>query len=177
MRLRCARRQTSSGASVVNLDDLYREILLDHYRRPRNRGPLETANASAEGSNPLCGDEITLELQLDDDGRIADVAFTGDGCSISQASSSLMTEYVRGRKSDEATSAIDAFQAMMIEGEEAPEELGDIGALAGVRKFPMRVKCASLAWKTLELALAQHDRHDDAPRATVTTDERSTSNG
>ncbi len=162
---------------MVNLDDLYREILLDHYRNPRNRGPLDVANAAADGSNPLCGDEITLELQLDDDGRIADAAFSGQGCSISQASSSLMTEHIKGRSSDEATSAIDAFQAMMVEGEEAPEELGDIGALAGVRKFPMRVKCASLAWKTLELALAQHGRDGDAPRATVTTDERSTSNG
>ena len=162
---------------MVNLDDLYREILLDHYRNPRNRGPLQAANASADGSNPLCGDEITLELQLDDDGRIAEVAFTGQGCSISQASSSLMTEYIKGRSSDEATSAIDAFQALMVEGEEAPEELGDIGALAGVRKFPMRVKCASLAWKTLELALAQHGRDGDRARATVTTDERSTTNG
>ncbi len=162
---------------MVNLDDLYREILLDHYRNPRNRGPLAAANAAADGSNPLCGDEITLELRLDGDGRIADAAFSGQGCSISQASSSLMTEYVKGRSSDEATSAIDAFQAMMVEGEEAPEDLGDIGALAGVRRFPMRVKCASLAWKTLEVALAQHDRADDAPRATVTTDERSTPNG
>ena len=162
---------------MVNLDDLYREILLDHYRNPRNRRALEFANASADGANPLCGDEITLELQLDDDGRIADVAFTGEGCSISQASSSLMTEYVKGRSSDDAGAAIDAFQAMMVEGEEAPEDLGDIGALAGVRKFPMRVKCASLAWKTLELALAQRDRDDDATRATVTTDERSTPNG
>ena len=162
---------------MVNLDDLYREILLDHYRNPRNRGPLDAANASADGSNPLCGDEITLELRLDDDGRIADAAFSGQGCSISQASSSLMTEYVKGRSSDEATSAIDAFQAMMVEGEDAPEDLGDIGALAGVRKFPMRVKCASLAWKTLEVALAQHDRDDDAHRAKVTTDERSTLNG
>lgn len=162
---------------MVNLDDLYREILLDHYRNPRNRRALEVANASADGSNPLCGDEITLELQLDDDGRIADVAFTGEGCSISQASSSLMTEYVKGRSSEDAGAAIDAFQAMMVEGAEAPEDLGDIGALAGVRKFPMRVKCASLAWKTLELALAQRDNEDGATRATVTTDERSTPNG
>ena len=161
---------------MADLDDLYREILLDHYRRPRNRRPLEAANASAEGSNPLCGDEITLELLLDDDGRIADVAFTGQGCSISQASSSLMTEHVKGRSSEDAASAIDAFQAMMVEGGDAPPELGDIEALAGVRKFPMRVKCASLGWKTLELALAQHGA-DDAARAAVTTDERSTPNG
>ena len=162
---------------MADLDDLYREILLDHYRRPRNRGPLEAANASAEGSNPLCGDEITLELQVDDDGRIADVAFSGQGCSISQASSSLMTEHVKGRSSGEAASAIDAFQALMVDGEQTEIDLGDIEALAGVRKFPMRVKCASLAWKTLELALAQHDRDGAAPRATVTTDERSTPNG
>ena len=161
---------------MADLDELYREILLDHYRSPRNRGPLAAANASAEGANPLCGDEITIELRLEADGRIADVGFTGEGCSISQASSSLMTEYVRGRASAEAASAIDAFQTLMVEGGEAAD-LGDIEALAGVRKFPMRVKCASLAWKTLELALAQHERGEDAPRATVTTDERSTANG
>ncbi len=162
---------------MADLDDLYREILLDHYRSPRNRRPLDAANASAEGSNPLCGDEITLELLVEEDGRITDVAFTGQGCSISQASSSLMTEHVKGRSSEDAGSAIEAFQAMMVEGEEAAAELGDIEALAGVRKFPMRVKCASLAWKTLELALAQHDRHDGAASASATTDERSTSDG
>ena len=164
---------------MADLDDLYREILLDHYRSPRNRGPLDDANASAEGSNPLCGDEITLELRLDPDGQIADVAFSGQGCSISQASSSLMTEHVKGRSAEDAGAAIEAFQAMMVEGEEPDADLGDIEALAGVRKFPMRVKCASLAWKTLELALAQRGRDGDsgAEPATVTTDERSTAHG
>lgn len=151
------------------LDDLYREILLDHYRNPRNRGRLARADASAEGANPLCGDRLTLDLALDADGRVADVAFDGDGCSISQASGSMMTGYVKGRPAAEALAAAEAFQRMMVDGEDPGDDFGDIEALAGVRKFPVRVKCASLAWKTLERALA-----DGGASAPVTTDERST---
>ncbi len=163
----------TSARSVSDLDDLYREILLDHYRSPRNRGPLAGANARAEGANPLCGDEIALELLVDDERRIADVAFEGSGCSISQASSSLMTQYVKGRPVDEALAAVDAFQRMMIEGEQPREDFGDIEALSGVRKFPVRVKCASLAWKTLEQALRQREPSEDGSLVPVSTDERS----
>ena len=152
------------------LDDLYREILLDHYRSPRNRGRLDDATASADGANPLCGDQITLDLLLDGEGRVVDVAFEGSGCSISQASSSMMTGYVKGRGADEALAGVGAFQRMMVDGEPLDEEFGDIEALAGVRKFPVRVKCASLAWKTLEQALTV--RHEEA--VPITTDERST---
>ena len=158
---------------MSDLDDLYREILLDHYRSPRNRGPLPGANARAEGANPLCGDEIAVELRIDDDGRIADVAFEGSGCSISQASSSMMTQYVKGRPAAEALAAVAAFQRMMVEGEEPGADFGDIEALSGVRRFPVRVKCASLAWKTLEQALRRREPSGDGAPVPVTTDERS----
>ncbi len=151
------------------LDDLYREILLDHYRSPRNRGRLDEPTVSADGANPLCGDEITIDVALDEDGTVTDVAFEGSGCSISQASSSMMTGYVKGRPAEEALAGVAAFQRMMVDGEPLDEEFGDIEALAGVRKFPVRVKCASLAWKTLEQALTAEESRADP----VTTDERS----
>ncbi len=147
------------------LEELYREIILDHYRQPRNHKPLAVAaTCGAEGSNPLCGDTVTVEVVLDDS-RVEDIAFNGNGCSISQASASMMTEFVKGRSVDEAQQGIDAFQQMMTTGE--PSELDgfdDIDALIGVAKFPARVKCASLGWKTLEQALAGG--------GTVTTDDR-----
>lgn len=135
------------------LDDLYREIILDHYRRPRNHDPLQTPTCSADGANPLCGDQIHLEVALDGD-TIAEIAFAGAGCSISQASTSMMTEYVKGRTVREAREGAEAFQRMMTTGEVVEVEgFDDIDALQGVAKFPARVKCASLAWKTLEQAL------------------------
>ena len=153
------------------LEDLYREILLDHYRNPRHRGELDgRATHSAQGSNPLCGDELTVELAVED-GRIVDIAFAGKGCSISQASASMMTVYLEDRSAAEAPAAAATFQRMMLKGEPPPEEFGDIEALAGVAKFPVRIKCASLAWKTLEQALAAGG--DTVARAT--SDERSRS--
>lgn len=135
------------------LDDLYREIILDHYRRPRNHDPLQTPTCSADGANPLCGDQIHLEVSLDGD-TIDEIAFAGAGCSISQASTSMMTEYVKGRTVREAREGAEAFQRMMTTGEVVDVEgFDDIDALQGVAKFPARVKCASLAWKTLEQAL------------------------
>ncbi len=135
------------------LDDLYREIILDHYRRPRNHDPLNTPTCSADGANPLCGDTIHLEVRLDGS-TIEDIAFAGAGCSISQASASMMTEYVKGRTVDEARRGVEAFQQLMTSGEtQKVEGFDDIDALQGVAKFPARVKCASLAWKTLEQAL------------------------
>ena len=154
------------------LGDLYKEILLDHYRNPRNKGSLEVASYSAEGANPLCGDQVTVEANLDGE-RIAEILFDGRGCSISQASASMMTEYARGRTVAGARHGVEAFQRMMIEGETPAEDgFDDIEALIGVAKFPARVKCASLAWKTLERALAG-DRREGNPEA-ITTDERST---
>lgn len=153
--------------SASDLEELYRDILLDHYRNPRNRGKLPgAASCAADGSNPLCGDQISIEVNVDA-GRIEDIAFDGNGCSISQASASMMTQYVKGQTVEAARDGVDAFQRMMTEGEPLGEQYGDIEALVGVAKFPVRVKCASLAWKTLEQALT-----GDA-RVPVTTDERS----
>ncbi|MSQ61184.1 MAG: SUF system NifU family Fe-S cluster assembly protein [Dehalococcoidia bacterium] len=140
----------------VELDDLYREIILDHYRKPRNKGRLEHAEMSAEGLNPVCGDEIRLELRLGLDGRIAEIAFGGRGCSISQASASMLTEDVKGKTFAEARGRIDQFRAMMTEGSAPPQDdSGDIESLQGVAKFPARVKCAMLSWNVLQQAMSE----------------------
>ncbi len=137
------------------LDDLYRELILDHYRHPRNRGSLANPTSRSEGYNPLCGDEIEIELQMDD-GVIEDVAFRGRGCSISQASGSMLTSAVKGRTRAEALRLIEAFKLMMTAPEAEPaEELGDLEAFQGVAKFPVRVKCATLASHVLEDGLGK----------------------
>lgn len=136
------------------LDELYREVILDHYRNPRNRGKLENPDISWEGKNPLCGDEVEITLKLDG-GQIAQIRSLGRGCSISQASGSMMTELVRGKSVEEVRKTIEAFKNMMLKGDRCPEELEDLKALEGVRHYPVRLKCALLAWDTLELAL-QH---------------------
>jgi nitrogen fixation NifU-like protein len=135
------------------LDDLYRELILDHYRHPRNKGDLDSPTASVEGYNPLCGDEVEIDLLIED-GKIEDVAFKGRGCSISQASSSMMTDAVKGMTKDEALKLLGAFTKMMTDPEIEPAaELGDLEAFQGVAKFPVRVKCATLAWHVLEEGL------------------------
>jgi nitrogen fixation NifU-like protein len=143
-----------------DLDDLYRDLILDHYRHPRNRGNLAQPSAKVDGYNPLCGDEVEVELLFDDD-VIEDVAFKGRGCSISQASSSMMTDAIKGRSKAEARALVKAFKRMMTDPEEAPPaELGDLEAFQGVAKFPVRVKCATLAWNALEQGLQQNgDSH------------------
>ncbi len=156
---------------MPGLEDLYREIILDHYRSPRNRGELETPPAvKTEGFNPLCGDEIVVYLDVAD-GRVADVKIAGQGCSISQSSASMMSSAVKGKTTDEARALIRAFKAMMsiheraldADGKETGEEeavapdpsvkLGDLEALQGVVKFPVRIKCATLSWNTLAQGL------------------------
>jgi len=145
----------------VSLDDLYREVILDHYRNPRRRGSLEHPDAHAEGQNPLCGDEISLDVALDGD-RVADVRILGRGCSISQASASMMAEAVAGKTLAEIADLTHRFKAMMEieEGEAGIDEgrpgaaLGDLEALRGVRRFPVRIKCADLPWATLAEALS-----------------------
>lgn len=139
----------------AELDDLYREIIIDHYRNPRHKGHLSAPSACHEGLNPLCGDEVTIEVHLAD-GKLDDVAYTGSGCSISQSSASMMAEAVYGKPLPEVRKEIANFTGMM-RGDETidPEELGDLEALAGVRKFPTRIKCATLAWHTLAEALDQ----------------------
>ena len=136
------------------LDDLYREVIMEHYRSPRNFRELDDATVSLTLTNPLCGDEITLYARIADD-RIEDVTFLGRGCSISQASASLMTEAIKGKSLDEAVSIMSDFRGMM-RGEpvEDDESLGDLLALSGVPKFPVRVKCAVLPWEALRQVIA-----------------------
>jgi nitrogen fixation protein NifU and related proteins len=146
------------------LDELYQEVILDHNRRPRNFRALEGANRRAEGFNPLCGDRLTLFMQLDGD-VIRDVSFQGSGCAISKASASLMTEALKGKTVGEAESLFQRFHRMVTSpADSAVEDLGKLSVLAGVREFPVRVKCASLAWHTMKAAVKQ-----DTP-ATVSTE-------
>lgn len=139
---------------MAELRDLYQEVIFDHYRRPRNHHALEAANRKGEGYNPLCGDRVTLYLQVDND-RIANASFEGAGCAISIASASLMTEHLKGKTVEQARALFQAFQDLVThEGGEPPQDLGKLTVLAGVREFPARVKCATLAWHTLNAALA-----------------------
>jgi nitrogen fixation NifU-like protein len=137
------------------LDDLYREIILEHFRSPRNKGRLEKPDISAEGVNPLCGDQLKLSIALAGD-RIIDLKIEGHGCSISQASGSMMTEAVKGKTIPEAQHVAQAFKALMLENGVTPGDvdLGDLEALEGVKQYPVRIKCAILAWNTLLGGLA-----------------------
>ena len=166
---------------MSGLEDLYREIILDHYRSPRNRGELPHPPAHrAEGFNPLCGDEVVVYLQIDGD-RIDDIKIGGQGCSISQSSASMMSAAVKGKTIDEAKALTNRFKAMMsiheteiggdgsesdapVDGVDSDLSLGDIEALRGVVKFPVRIKCATLSWNTLGQAFdqAQDGALDDA---------------
>jgi nitrogen fixation NifU-like protein len=148
---------------MPGLEDLYREIILDHYRTPRNRGELPPPAAHAVGHNPLCGDEIDVYLQIEDD-TVSDVKVGGQGCSISQSSASMMSQAVKGKSLAEVRALVRRFKGMMSIEEEAPEgeavseadiKLGDLEALQGVVKFPVRIKCATLAWNTLTEATAE----------------------
>jgi len=139
-------------------DELYRELILDHYRSPRHREPLAEPDVVAEGYNPLCGDEVELRLSFEN-GAVSGVSCRGRGCSISQASGSMLTEVIIGKEVEEARRLIALFTKMLTEPEgEPPAELGDLEAFQGVAKFPVRVKCATLAWHTLEDGLKQRDQ-------------------
>ena len=154
---------------MSGLEDLYREIVLDHYRNPRNRGELEPPAVRTEGFNPLCGDEIVVYLDLDDDGVITDLKIDGQGCSISQSSASMMSAAVKGKTVEEAQQLTAAFKSMMsihetsLDGDDSATEsvatadlkLGDLEALRGVVKFPVRIKCATLGWNTLNQAFTE----------------------
>ena len=140
-----------------DLTDLYREVILDHNRSPRNFGRIEAADRVVNGVNPLCGDKMTLYLKLDGD-RIADARFEGTGCAISVASSSLMTERVKGERIDATLALFDRVRAMLTGSTEPDEQMEKLAALAGVREYPSRVKCASLAWHALKSALSGNDR-------------------
>ena len=141
---------------MYDLDGLYQEIVLDHNRRPRNFKVLDEANRSSEGFNPLCGDQITLYLQLEDDGTISDVGFQAVGCAISKAAASMMTQSIKGKNQEQAREIFEAFRRMVTLGEEQDTDadtLGDLFVLAGVSRYPARVKCATLSWHTLRAAL------------------------
>jgi nitrogen fixation NifU-like protein len=147
---------------VSELSELYQEVILDHNRRPRNYGPMPGASRTAQGHNPLCGDRLTLYVQLDGN-QISGISFEGSGCAISKASASLMTDAIKGHSVAEANALFDRFHKMITSPFDRPVEeegLGKLAAFAGVREFPVRVKCASLAWHTLKAALT--DSHDTA---------------
>jgi nitrogen fixation NifU-like protein len=137
----------------VALDDIYKEVILDHYKNPRNKRELAGATRSCTRNNPLCGDEITVSV-TELDGQLSDIAFTGQGCSISQSSASMMTEALMGKSVDDAETMIKEFRSMMA-GETEPDEdeFGELVALKGVVRYPIRVKCAVLAWDVLQEAL------------------------
>jgi nitrogen fixation NifU-like protein len=140
---------------MSELSDLYQEVILDHNRRPRNWGTLPDATRSAEGYNPLCGDRLKLHVRIEDD-RLTGVSFEGSGCAISKASASLMTDAVKGRTLDEALDLFDRVHVMLTTPVDQPVDeaaVGKLAVLAGVREFPTRVKCASLAWHTLKSAI------------------------
>jgi len=149
----------------MELTELYREVILDHNRHPRNFGRLEPHDAEARGHNPLCGDTLTLTLRRDGD-AIADLRFEGNGCAISMASASMMTEAVKGKDRASVEALFQRIHALLTQAGASGAELGKLAALSGVREFPARVKCASLCWHTLNAALAQ----SDAAAATVSTE-------
>lgn len=143
------------------MEELYREVILDHYRNPRNQGHIDAPDATAQGVNPLCGDEITIDLSIED-GVVTGVAVEGQGCSISQSSASMMTEAIKGKSREEIDELVSKFRRMMsieagddpgLDSERPGSVLGDIEALQGVRQYPVRIKCANLAWTTLMEAL------------------------
>jgi nitrogen fixation NifU-like protein len=147
----------------MTMEDLSREIILDHYQNPRNHGRLEHPTLANRGHNPLCGDEIEISIGIDEQGQlIREIAFTGRGCSISQASASMMTEVIKGQKLDDAEAAVRRFTQRMANRESPPSELEEeLDALQGVKKYPARVKCALLPWTTLRETVDLY-RHRDS---------------
>jgi nitrogen fixation NifU-like protein len=142
---------------VEQLDELYREVILDHFKRPTHQGELPGAQVKAEGANPLCGDEVAFHLQLDGD-RIRQVRFLGKGCAISQAACSMLAGVLEGKTIAEVRRLIESLKALMQGAAPDPDvDLGDLEALAGVRKFPVRVKCAALSWNVVEQALRERN--------------------
>ena len=150
----------------TELEELYQEVILDHSRRPRNFGTLPHADVLVHGDNPACGDEIHLGVHFSPDGKLAEIKFSGQGCAISQASASMMTMKLKGKTRAEATELSRSFHDLVTtDNTVTSKQLGDLQLLQGVRKFPQRVKCAMLAWRAVEQALAQ-----TAGEATVSTE-------
>lgn len=144
--------------SFNNLDNLYRQVIMDHYKNPRNKGVLDEGSLTVNMNNPTCGDRIQLTMKVED-GKVTDSKFEGEGCSISMSSASMMTQAIKGRSVEEALKLSKIFSDIM-QGNEYDEDeldLGDIEALQGVAKFPARIKCATLAWKAMEKGLKEED--------------------
>lgn len=144
---------------MSELSDLYQQVILDHNKKPRNFQKLETANRVSEGYNPLCGDQLTVYMHLEDD-RVADISFVGSGCAISKAAASMMTQNVKGKTREEAENLFNEFHRMVtgeLDEEVTPNSLGRLKIFSGVRDYPARVKCASLAWHTMHAALEGHE--------------------
>jgi nitrogen fixation NifU-like protein len=141
----------------MQLDELYRRVIMDHYKNPRNRGTLDSDSVSVALNNPTCGDRIQLQLRIEND-VVTDVKFTGEGCSISLASASMMTDAVKGKTLEEALELSDQF-SQFIQGNPVEFEYEDIEALSGVSKFPARIKCATLAWKALRKGVVEGRNH------------------
>jgi nitrogen fixation protein NifU and related proteins len=151
---------------IPEIEELYQEVILDHSRRPRNFGELPDAAVLVHGDNPACGDEIHLAVKFDTNGGLEDIKFSGRGCAISQASASLMTIKLKGKSRAEAMEMLHAFHDLVTsENSDAPKSLGDLRVMAGVRRFPLRVKCAMLAWRAVEQAFER-----GSGEATVSTE-------
>ena len=147
------------------LNDVYREAILDHRRNPRNHARLDDADITSDGVNPFCGDEIHLQIKLDGRGRVARIGLQGEGCSINQATGSILTEVLDGKTIEQIEAVSDAFQRMMrgdTLSDEELRELGELNELSGVRQFPVRIKCALLAWSTLEEGIGDYRRSHPA---------------
>jgi nitrogen fixation protein NifU and related proteins len=145
---------------MSELRELYQQVILDHNKKPRNFRKLETANHTAEGYNPLCGDQLTIYVNLEND-RVTDVGFEGSGCAISKASASMMTQAVKGKSKEQADTLFKEFHSMVtgeLDEENDENTLGNLKIFAGVREFPVRVKCATLPWHTMHAALHQQDQ-------------------
>lgn len=141
----------------MQLDDLYRRVIMDHYKNPRNRGTMNEESVTINLNNPTCGDRISLQLQIEE-GKVADAKFSGEGCSISMSSASMMTEAIKGKTFDEALSMAEKFSALM-KGEPVEfDEYEELDALSGVNKFPARIKCATLAWNALRKGIDQQQQ-------------------
>jgi nitrogen fixation NifU-like protein len=155
------------NTELGELEELYQEVILDHSRRPRNFGELPDASVKVHGDNPSCGDEIHLAIKFDGNGGLEQIKFTGHGCAISQASASLMTMKLKGKKRAEVEEMLGAFRDLVTSGKnDAAKNLGDLQVMRGVRKFPQRVKCAMLPWRAVEQALRQSEGE-----TTVSTEE------
>ena len=155
------------------LEELYQQVLLDHSKRPRNFGEITEGAVHVHGDNPSCGDEIHLHVRFGEDGKVEDLKFTGMGCAISQASASMMTLKLKGKSREEATEMLHSFHDLVTKDvPEPPKQLGDLRLMQGVRKFPQRVKCAMLAWRAFEQALAEVP-HEGETRISTEADDPS----